>query len=285
MDILMIVKLAAVSSIFLLVLSFGMETRLKDAFAFLEAPVESLKAMTAMYVVVPAVALALALWLPIVPATMFALLALAVSPMPPVFPGKGAQVGGGERYVMSLFVLATIVTFVAAPLIVEIDDKVLGVGLTFDARRVLITVALTAVIPLAAGIALATLAPNFAARLSHPFGLAGKALLGLTLLGALVMTAPNMWQAIGNFTLVACVLMAAAALVAGHLLGGPATGNRAALATAAALRHPGVALGLATTASNAESKQVTATILLYLIVATLMGIPYARWLKARTAQG
>jgi bile acid:Na+ symporter, BASS family len=283
MDLLTIVKLAAVSSIFLLVLSFGTETRVRDAFAFLEAPVESLRAMAAMYVVVPAIALALALWLPLLPATMFALLALAVSPMPPVFPGKGAQVGGGSRYVMSLFVLATIMSFVAAPLIIQIDDKLLGVGLSFNTQRLLLTVGLTVVIPLAVGIALASLAPGFAARLRHPLAIAGKALLALTLLAALALTAPNMWQAIGNFTLVACTVMAATALVAGHLLGGPGTGNRAALATASALRHPGVALGLATTASTAQAQQVTATILLYLIVATLIGIPYSRWIKSRAA--
>jgi BASS family bile acid:Na+ symporter len=285
MELVTIVKLAAVASIFLLVLSFGMETRLADAFAFLKAPAESFRAMAAMYLVVPAVALGLALWLPLVPATMFALLALAVSPMPPIFPGKGAKVGGGNRYVMSLFVLATMVTFVAAPIIVAIDSRVLGVGLSFDARHVLIVVGLTVVIPLAAGLALSAVAPAFAARSAHPLALAGKALLAVTLLAALVVTAPNMLEAVGNFTLVACFVMAAAALFAGHLLGGPALGNRAALATAATLRHPGVALALAATASSSDSKQVTATVLLYLIIATLIGIPYDRWIKARIARG
>jgi BASS family bile acid:Na+ symporter len=277
MDPMMIVKLLAVSSLLLLVLSFGLETSLAEAFAFLQAPLLSAKAMAAMFLVVPAVALGLSLLLPLVPATMFALLALAVSPMPPVFPGKGAKVGGGSRYVMSLFVLATAFTFIAAPLILHLDARLLGVGLAFEARQVAITLAATAVIPLAAGLLLGHLAPGLAKRIVHPFAVGGKLLLGLTALLALAITAPNMWQAVGNFTLVACALLAAAALAAGHLLGGPGEGNRAALATAASLRHPGVAMAMAASAGTSDSQQVTATVLIYLIIATLLGIAYDKW--------
>jgi BASS family bile acid:Na+ symporter len=281
MEPMMIVKLLAVASLLLLVLSFGLETRLADAFAFLQEPLLSAKAMAAMFLVVPAVALGLSLLFPLVPATMFALLALAVSPMPPVFPGKGAKVGGGSRYVMSLFVLATAFTFVAAPLILLLDARILGVGLAFEARRIALTLAVTAVIPLVAGLLLGQIAPRLAERIVHPFAIGGKILLGLTALLALVITAPNMWQAVGNFTLVACAILAAAALAAGHLLGGPGEGNRAALATAASLRHPGVAMAMAASAGTSDSQQVTATVLIYLILATLLGIGYERWHKAR----
>jgi BASS family bile acid:Na+ symporter len=283
MDVMMIVKLLAVCSLLMLVLSFGMETRLSEAFAFLQAPGYSARAMAAMFVAVPAVALGLALWMPLVPATMFALLALSVSPMPPVFPGKGTTVGGGRRYVMSLFVLATAFTFVAAPLILMLDARLLGVGLAFDGRRVAMTLAVTAVVPLVAGLVLGSLAPRLADRLIHPLAVGGKLFLGLTALLALVITAPNMWQAVGNFTLVACAVLAAAALAAGHLLGGPEPGNRAALATATSLRHPGVAMAMAATAGTADSQQVTATILIYLIIATLLGIAYDKWRKRSDA--
>lgn len=276
MDLGLIVKLMAVASLLFLVMSFGMATKLSEAFAFVQEPGLSARAMTAMFLVVPAVALGLSLLLPLVPATMFALLALAVSPMPPVFPGKGADVGGGARYVMSLFVLATAFTFVAAPLILHVDARILGVGLAFEPRQVALTLAVTAVGPLVAGLLLGHLAPGLAQRLSHPFALGGKVLLGLTALLALVLTAPNMWHAIGNFTLVACVILAATALAAGHLLGGPGAGNRAALATAASLRHPGVAMGMAASAGSSDPPQVTATVLIYLIIATLMGIGYGK---------
>jgi len=285
MDLMLIVKLMAVASLLLLVMSFGMDTELSEAFAFLQAPGLSARAMAAMFLVVPAVALGLSLALPLVPATMFALLALAVSPMPPVFPGKGAKVGGGSRYVMSLFVLATAFTFIAAPLILHLDASILGVGLAFEPRQVALTLAITAVGPLVAGLLLGHLAPGLAQRISHPFAVGGKVLLGLTALLALVITAPNMWQAIGNFTLVACAILAAAALAAGHLLGGPGEGNRAALATAASIRHPGVAMGMAASAGTSNPQQVTATVLIYLIVATLLGIAYDKWRNRNAPAG
>lgn len=277
MDPVLIVKLLAVASLLCLVLSFGLETRMADAFAFLQAPDLSIRAMAAMFLVVPAVALALSLWLPLVPATMFALLALAVSPMPPIFPGKGAKVGGGSRYVMSLFVLATAFTFIAAPLILHLDARILGVGLAFEPKQVLLTLTVTAMGPLVAGLILGSIAPALAQRIVRPLALIGKGLLGLVVLLALVLTAPNMWQAIGNFTLVACAILAAAALAAGHLLGGPADGNRAALATAASLRHPGVAMGMAASAGTSDPHQVTATILIYMVVASLLGLGYDKW--------
>ncbi len=280
MEMMMIVKLMAVLSLLMLVLSFGMEMRLSEAFAFLQEPGLSARAMLAMFVAVPAVALGLSLWLPLVPATMFALLALAVSPMPPVFPGKGTGVGGGRRYVMSLFVLATGFTFVAAPLILMLDARILGVGLAFEARRIALTLAITAVVPMVAGMVLGSLAPRLSEKLIRPLALGGKLFLGLTALLALVITAPSMWQAVGNFTLIACVILAAAALAAGHLLGGPSEGNRAALATAASLRHPGVAMAMAASAGTSDSQQVTATVLIYLIIATLLGMAYGRWRTA-----
>jgi BASS family bile acid:Na+ symporter len=280
MDPALIVKLMAVASLLFLVMSFGLDMELKEAFAFVQAPGLAARAMAAMFLVVPATALALALMLPLVPATIFALLALAVSPMPPVFPGKGAQVGGGKRYVMSLFVLATAFTFVAAPLILLLDSRVLGVGLAFEPKQVSITLGVTAVGPLVLGLLLGTVAPGLATRISQPMAKIGKVLLGLTALVALAITAPNIWQAVGNFTLVACAILAAVALVAGHLLGGPGEGNRAALATAVSLRHPGVALAMAASAGAADSHQITATVLIYLIIATVLGIGYDRWRKS-----
>jgi hypothetical protein len=39
-------------------------------------------------------------------------------------------------------------------------------------------------------------------------------------------------------------------------------------------------MGMAASAGTSNSQQVTATILIYLIVATLMGIGYDRWRKS-----
>ena len=61
------------------------------------------------------------------------------------------------------------------------------------------------------------------------------------------------------------------------MLGGPIEGDRTALAMATASRHPAVALAVATSGVVVETKPELAVILLYLIVATLVSIPYQKW--------
>ena len=59
--------------------------------------------------------------------------------------------------------------------------------------------------------------------------------------------------------------------------------DRTALALATATRHPAVALAVATSGSviRADQKSMLGIILLYLIVATVISIPYRRWRSRR----
>jgi BASS family bile acid:Na+ symporter len=66
-------------------------------------------------------------------------------------------------------------------------------------------------------------------------------------------------------------------LLAGHWLGGPDPGNRGALASATVLRHPAIALLLASGAFPQHQAAVIGTVLLYLIVALGLAAPYERW--------
>jgi BASS family bile acid:Na+ symporter len=71
------------------------------------------------------------------------------------------------------------------------------------------------------------------------------------------------------------VLTTGAALMIGHLLGGPEPDMRTAVAIASAARNPGLAL-LVTTL-NAGPPQVGATVLAYLAVSLLAIVPYGAW--------
>ena len=51
---------------------------------------------------------------------------------------------------------------------------------------------------------------------------------------------------------------------------------------ATASRHPAVALAIATSGLEAQPKPELALILLYLVVATVVSIPYQKW-RARSA--
>jgi BASS family bile acid:Na+ symporter len=87
--------------------------------------------------------------------------------------------------------------------------------------------------------------------------------------------APAMWALVGNGTLVAMLTFVVAGLAIGHLLGGPHPQHAGVLGLATASRHPAIAFAIA--ARNFPQEQFGSTILLYLMVTALVGIPYFMW--------
>jgi BASS family bile acid:Na+ symporter len=134
----------------------------------------------------------------------------------------------------------------------------------------------TILAPLAAGIAVRRFAPGFAARISGPVAMLGTLLLITSALPLVYGLWPATRALIGNGTVLIIAGMAAVGLAVGHLMGGPDPGDRSVLALSTASRHPAVALAV-TLAAGAESKPELAAILLYLIVATVISIPYVAW--------
>ncbi|MCG2841087.1 hypothetical protein L6Q21_08850 [Sandaracinobacter sp. RS1-74] len=281
MDMLTLIKLALLSSIMLVVLSFGMGTSLKEATAFLRQPALAGKAMLSMFLILPLFVLLMVALFPLKPAVVFTLLALAVSPMPPVYPGKAQQQGGGDSYVMGLFVLATAVSLIAAPILLTLDEYLLGMPFPFEMLPVLRTLILTIAAPLAVGLFIAERFPAVADKLRPPAAALGKGLLLVSALALLLGSWKAMRTAVGDGTLLAIFAMVIVGLASGYLLGGPGKGNRAALATATALRHPGVALPLAAAAAvPTDRPAVLGTVLLYLLVNVVAGGILNRRLQA-----
>ena len=88
---------------------------------------------------------------------------------------------------------------------------------------------------------------------------------------------PQVRAFIGNGLILLIAALVVVGLIVGHLLGGPIEGDRTALAMATASRHPAVALAVATSGVAAQPKPELAIILLYLVVATVVSIPYQKW--------
>jgi bile acid:Na+ symporter, BASS family len=105
---------------------------------------------------------------------------------------------------------------------------------------------------------------------------AGVLLLVAAVVPVLIKMAPAMIALIGDGTLLAMVVFITVGLAVGHLLGGPDPGNRAVLALATAMRHPGVALVIAS-GTVAGDRVVAPVIALYLLVGTVESIPFVMW--------
>jgi BASS family bile acid:Na+ symporter len=70
-------------------------------------------------------------------------------------------------------------------------------------------------------------------------------------------------------------------MLVGHVLGGPDPEHAAVLALSTACRHPAIAL--ASAATNYPGEHFGGTILLYLLVSILVGMPYIAWQRRRLA--
>jgi BASS family bile acid:Na+ symporter len=119
-------------------------------------------------------------------------------------------------------------------------------------------------------------APEVTAKISKPVSTAALAVLVVCALVVLFKLLPAMISLIGDGTIVVFIVFVAVGIIAGHLLGGPQENNRVVLAHSSAVRHPAVALAIAS-ANFPEQKLVIPAILLYLLVNLLVFIPYLAW--------
>ena len=272
-----ILKLVLLLGVVLLVVAIGMRARLEQPLLLLRRPALALRAMAAMYVALPAFVLVLVWLVPLQAGVGAALLGFAVAPVLPPWAKKGAAVGGQADYVIGLQVLSSGVALLVVPLMIWIVYRLFGVATALDPLAVELVLLVTVAAPLALGIGIARLRPGGALRLA---ALADRAGGVVTLLGVVVLLIVHgraILGVIGQGTLVVIVAVVAFGLLVGHLLGGPDPGNRGALASATVLRHPAIALLLASGAFPEHEATVIGTVLLYLLVALLLAVPYERW--------
>jgi BASS family bile acid:Na+ symporter len=275
-----LIRLALLLSIWLIVLSLGARASMASATYLLRRPGLLGRALAAMFIAVPAFAVLLAATTSVPPAIKFAIVAMSVSPVPPVLPYKQMKAGSEADYAMGLLVAAALASIVLTPLLVAVAARVLGDQAAIDPLTVARTVLLTIGLPLAIGMVLRALSASAAQSIAAIARWAGFLIL-LVMFVVMVAAAwreiPGLFGSGGGLAIAATV---AVALLAGHLCGGS---NRSALALAAATRHPGVALAIAHMNFPDQQKPLTAGILVYLIITLLVSAPYVRWARGRAS--
>lgn len=274
-----LIPLILTTSLAALIVAVGMDAEFDDLLYLFRRPVRLLKAVLAVNVVVPIAAVLLVFVFPLSAIARAGILMMAVSPVPPLVPGKELKVSEGKSYAYGLYLALAVLSVVIVPLAVEIMSRIYGVDVDLPVALVARNVALTVLLPLAVGLVVRRFAPAFAQRAAGMVRKIAMLLLLLAVIPLLIKTWPAVVALIGNGTFLAMALAAAVALAAGHLLGGPELQDRAALAVTAATRHPGIAMMIAN--ANHADKHVTAAILAMLLVGLIVGIPYQFWIKRR----
>jgi BASS family bile acid:Na+ symporter len=280
MDLQKLILIVLQVSVLLSVFAIGLRASVQDATHLFRRPGELIRALLAMNVLMPIFAVVLVSAFDLHPAVRIAMVALAVSPIPPLLPNKMVKEGGTDSYGIGLLVAVGLLAIIFVPLTLEIIERVRGVPLQMTMASVAKVVFITVLIPIVLGIVGHKLAPALAERAAKPISLiAGVGLLA-TMVAILISAAPAIWSLVGNGTVLALAAFVLVGLAVGHFLGGPEPENRTSLAIATASRHPGIALVLAS-ANFPAQKLATAAVLLYLLVNGFASVPYLLWTKRR----
>jgi BASS family bile acid:Na+ symporter len=268
-------------SVVLTVFSLGLGSTWHQATSLFRQPGLLVRSLLSMNVVMLLAAIAIVSCLDLSAAVKIAIVALSVSPVPPALPKKAFKISDTEGYGISLLMTAGLFALVLVPVSVALVGRLSGTGSVMPFAHVAPIIVTMVLAPLVAGLIATQMAPALAGRLAHPLLLAATVLLVIAVLPVLSIASKTIWAMVGNGVLASLVLFAVIGLLAGHVLGGPNPTNRTLLALASSMRHPGVALGIASLNFPAE-KAVLAVILYHMIISTIVGAIYLKWRSRRT---
>jgi BASS family bile acid:Na+ symporter len=201
-----LISLAIQVSMAMIVFCVALEATPHDVTSLLRRPGLLARSLLAMYVIMPVIAAALAANFGFHRALEIAIVALAVSPVPPILPSKEFKAGGSGSYVIGLLVLSALLAIVFVPLALEVLGRLFDRQAHMPMGAVARVVATSVLLPLAAGVIVRRFAPAFTARIARPLSIAGTVLLVAAFLPVLVKEWPALVAQIGDFTLLAIVV-------------------------------------------------------------------------------
>lgn len=285
MTVALLIGLAIKASIFLIVLALGLDAGWEDVTFLFRRPSLLVRSILSLNVLMVIFAVAIVKTFDVVaPAIKIALVSLAMSPVPPIFPRKLRKDGGKSSYAIGLVVVAALFAVVLIPGWLELLGRSFGLEVDAGLRMIIPIVLISILVPLFLGILIRRLAPTFAARALNPVSVVANVLLVVALLPILFKMAPAMWAALGHGVIWTMTLFGVVGIVVGHLLGGPDLEERSILALATSTRHPGIAMAIASLNFPKQKDEVMVIVLYHLLVGAVVAIPYTRWRTRKLAK-
>jgi BASS family bile acid:Na+ symporter len=261
-------------TVFTVMLGIGLGVTPGELRMLWRSPGLMLRALFSVLVAVPALALAVTRAFDLSRAAEIGIVLMAISPGAPVALRRSLAAGAHTAFAPGLQICVAILAVVSMPLWIAALNELYAGQARIDPRDVMRQVFIAQLLPLGLGIALRHFGATLTAHIEPTVRRAGTVLL----IVAVVLVLAELWRPLyeaGTATIGAMVLTTAAALAAGHLLGGPAPTTRTAVAITSAARNPGLALLVATV--NAASPDIIATVLAYVLISLLAITPYAVW--------
>ena len=222
MDLAALVGLTVRASILLIVFSLGLRATQEDALYLFRQPRHLVRSLLSMNVVMPLVAVGIAIAFDLGWPVEVTLIALAISPVPPILPKKELKAGGRASYAVGLLVAAGPA---GDRLRARSPSRILGWFFAKEthmpASAVARLVAITVLLPLSAGLVVSRLAPALAERMAGPISRGATVLLAVVAVLLVVKAWPAAMALIGSGRVLAIATFVVIGLGVGHWLGGP----------------------------------------------------------------
>ena len=273
-----LIKVGIQASIFLTVLGMGLAATWDHVTYLLRKPGLLARSFLSMFVIMPIICVCVALLSHLPPPIKVALVALAISPVPPFLPKKELVAGGHGQYVISLLSLAAVSSIVFVPVVTSLFGTWFGRPTEAPAGKIAEIVLVTILVPLLLGIALRAYLPKLAEKVEGPVGFIGLVLLVVCAVPLFIKLWPLISSFFGDGTVLSLAAIALVGTAVGHFLGGPDATQRSVLGLSTSARHPAVAITAATSAYP-DGKLALAAVLLYVLVVTIVTVPYVVWSK------
>lgn len=221
-------------------------------------------------------AMALVAIFPLPRAAEAGILLMGLSPVPPLMMGKALKFGGTQAYVYGLQAAAAVMALFSVPLLGTLLAHFYEIHALFPLATVAKKVFVGIFVPLAIGLALGRwIMPHHARRLIPVVMIVAWILLIAAFVPIIVGAWPRIMALVGDGTVLVIAAFVGLSVAAGHFLGDPASPS--SLGFAAGMRHPGIALSLAS--ANESDKSISAAVLLVLLTGMIVLIPYQLYLK------
>ena len=262
----------AVATVFVVMFHLGLGLLPREFLWAWRRPGLMLKALFAVLVAVPAIALVVARSLDLPLPAEVGIVLMAIAPGAPIALQRSLDAGGERSFAPGLQVTVALLAALSMPASIALLDRLYDATASASPWHIVRQVAVVQLLPLALGVATARLLPRVATWVAPLVDRAWKVLL----LALAVLAVVGFWRvmvATGPRVALAAALTTLGALAVGHWLGGPDRGTRTAVAITSAARNPGLALLVV--ALNDAPAAVRATLLTYMIVAAFTILPYA----------
>ncbi len=264
----------ALATVFTVMLDIGLGVVPGEFLWLWRRPGLMLKALFAVLVAVPVIAMAVARLLDLPRAAEIGLMVMAISPGAPVALQRSLSSGGHRSFAPGLQVTVALLAVVSMPVSIAVLNQVYSGSANVEPMQLMRQVFIAQLLPLGIGVALGRIHPAAAAWLKPRLDRIWKVLISMLAVLAIV----GFWGAMiraGPLVALAACLVTIGAIAVGHALGGPDPATRTAVAISSSARNPGLALLVV--AVNGAPLAVKITVLTYIIVSALTILPYMFW--------